>query len=658
MFGKFKPGKSVIVILVLALLLVLGSIPGIPSNARAHANAQSSPTILSIGEVLTPPIPSFNPYSPSCNTHLCNVLYDFTFSLNFPPYPFLTPRLAGWSNNANQTVWTLNLRPNLKWSDGSPLNASDMAFTLDLINGTGAFSNPSISNITIMNSTALQLNTSPGNLILYDFIFNGFVILPKETFGHDTSNNYTMDTDTTHIVADGAYVLTNYTSNQNPLILKANPYYWQGAPHFQELYYYQYTSQSAEFNGLQTGEIDAIGCSIPTQCLNVPGYQIIGPPLAIPGHSLGVMFNDWVYPFNNSLVRQALAYATNVTQINSAINGVFAPNASEPQDLLLPAYNQQLFSNATGPVGYNYNVNMSKQLFMKAGFKYSGTTLEYPNGTAVAWDLAYWNTKPWQASAATLVTSQWAEVGIRLQDIATQIQTINGYSTQANPVGWQVQIGEVSSGFANNWGVTPGPGIQLEVGNYEVPVNGTNTFWNSTYAQVYGKLQQDVVNSSQFNADAKQCATMNALEVPVIPIFNIFGNLILKSSISWGSTTQFTGAYNPQSETGPIFWDETLYEATPLSSGTNSTQGGGSTTTVTQLSTVSQVTTVAQTQLTTVVSGGSTIVSTVTTQQATTIVSTATTGTSSSSTLTYVGIGVIVLIIIIAAVVLAMRRRS
>ena len=302
------------------------------------------------------------------------------------------------------------------------------------------------------------------------------------------------------------FYLTNYTIGENPVILKANPYYWQGTPKYQTLDYYQYSSNSALLSALEAGQIGMASCG-PGSCLTIPGFSIVNPPQAIPGHTLGIEFNDWTYPFNNTLVRQALAYATNITQINYAVNGASAPNASENQDLLLPAYNQAIgYSNGTGPVGYTYNTTEAEQLFVQAGFEYAGTTLEYPNGTAVAFTLQYESIRPWQASTATIVSAQWADVGIRVQDIAEELTTFNNLATQANPVGWQVVVGEVTPAYMNNWGVTPGPGITLELGTYEVPVNNTFTFWNATYAQVYARLQNDVVNSSQYYSDAMECA--------------------------------------------------------------------------------------------------------------------------------------------------------
>jgi ABC-type transport system substrate-binding protein len=573
-----------VIVLGLLALFALSSV-NLPANTRANANSSAaSSSVLRLGEVSTPPVDSFNPLNPSCNTHLCSLFYDYPFALDFPPLQFITPRMIqSYVVNPANTVWNLTLRPNLKWSDGSSLNATDLAFSLSLYNQSGFFTTPNVTGITIVNPTTVEVNTQPGNFVLYDVIYNGFEILPKETFGQYNATSVSSFTDLSNIVSDGAFYITNYTSNQNPIILQANPYFWEGKPHFQTLYYYQFSSATAELNALKAGQIDMIGCG-PGQCINVPGYSIIGPPLAIPGHTLGIEMNDWTYPFNITLVRQALAYATNVTQINYSVNGAFGPNASENQDLLLPAYNQAIgFSNGTGPVGYSYNITKAKQLFVQAGLKYSGSTLEYPNGTAVSFTVQYVSVKPWQTSTATILATQWAQVGINVQPISRELTTINSYATQPNPTGWQVLTIGVSPQLLNNWGVTPGPGIVQELGTYEVPVNGTMTYWNQTYAQVYHRLQNDAVNSSQYFSDAQQLAYMNAYDVPVIPLYNIFGYLIASNSISWGSPTARTGAYDTQSETSQVFWDGTLFQATPINatSTTSTTGGGGATTNTT-----------------------------------------------------------------------------
>jgi acyl-CoA synthetase (AMP-forming)/AMP-acid ligase II len=210
----------------------------------------------------------------------------------------------------------------------------------------------------------------------------------------------------------------------------------------------------------------------------------------------------------------------------------------------------------------------------------------------------------------------------------------------------------VTPAYLNNWGVTPGPGIVQELGTYEVPVNGTYTFWNSTYAQVYTRLQNDPVNSSQYFADARQCAEMNALEVPVVPLYNVFGFLAISTAISWGSITNHTGIYNTQAETGPEFWSETLFEATPVAGATSSGQ-------------VTVTATVNATVVTTITSGGSAVTVTSIIPTTVTTGAAAASSTSSSSSSSSVAVqfnfiiaaAVAMIVLVIGAIAAVMRRR-
>ena len=234
-----------------------------------------------------------------------------------------------------------------------------------LWNVSSFFSSIAVSNFSIVNSTSVKVVTQPGNFILYDLVYSGFALLPYQTFSKVNASAVSSFANENNIVADGAFVLQNYTANQNPIVLTANPYYWQGKPHFQTLQYYLYSSLASELNAYEAGQIDACGSSGPYSAYqpiaNLSGHTVVGPPLATPGITMGVLFNDWNYPFNNSLVRQALAWGTNVSAINAALNGRFSAAALLNQDNLLPAYNQQIGFNAMGPHGYSYNVSEAKK---------------------------------------------------------------------------------------------------------------------------------------------------------------------------------------------------------------------------------------------------------------------------------------------------------
>jgi peptide/nickel transport system substrate-binding protein len=535
--------------------------------------SRAATSTLSVGEVATPPIPALNPLNPTSDFNLVGIIYDYMFSLNWPPLAYTTPVMAGgYSSNADGTQWVISLRPNLKWSNGTPLNATDLVYTLNVDNQSGFFS-PAITGLNIVNSTSVQINLGgpATNFIYTGFISNGFAVLPKQTFGKVAFADLTSYTNVDNIVASGPFTLTSY-SGQNPVVLQANPYYWNGAPKVQTLNYYMYTSQSAYFNAYIAGQIDIlsyVGAYTGLQSVaNLQGHSLISPPYATPGLTVGAYLNDWVYPTNVTAFRQALAYATNVTQINSELNGPYANKSASTQDFLLPAYNQQIGFNATGPHGYSYNVATAKQILQANGFKYSGSTLQYPNGTAVSLTLKFRTNEPYSQSVATLLASQWSQLGMTITPVIVPSATLRAGAN--NPVGWQVIVCGVL-GPQTNTGVTPGPGVLADLGDYFVNINGTHTSWNSTYYTVWQRLATETPGTPLFNADARNLATSLAINVPIIPFFNVNNWSSVNDNFYWGNPANSTGVYYTQAITQMSYWALGLDAVSPASAGTSST---------------------------------------------------------------------------------------
>jgi peptide/nickel transport system substrate-binding protein len=633
-----------------------------------RVNAQSSPpTTLSLGELYTPPISALNPFNPASEYTILGILYDYMFSLNWPPLPIVTPIMAGgYSMNANGTQYVISLRPDLKWDNGSPLNATDLWFTLNLYNQTGDFS-PAITNMSILNSTSVQVDLASPNtqFILTGFIDNGIAVLPYQTFSQVSFANLSSFQNLNNIVADGPFVISNYT-DQSPIVFQANPSYWNGPPKLNSLTYYFYTSPSSEFNAYVAGQIDALAYpgsySGLESVANLSGHSFILPPYATPGLTVGAYLNDWVYPTNTTGFRRALAYATNVTLINEELNGPYANLTVSNQDFLLPSYNQEIgFGNGTGPVGYSYNVTEGKQLLQSIGFKYSGNTLEYPNGTSVSLTIKYRTTEPYSASVTTLLATEWEQLGITVNPLAVPSATLRANAN--NATGWQVIATGVLGPQTDN-GVTPGPGILQDIGNYYVTMNGTNVSWNSTFYALTQQMLSEPQNSSQFYANARTAATMYVQGVPIVPLFNVYNWAAVSNSFYWGNPSNQTGVYYTQAITQLVYWDLSLDAVAPASSATSSTTGSTLTTTTNSISTSAVVTSsnssasiTASSSITSSASSGptsSSLPSTSTTSSVTTASSTST--TSSSNTALYVGAAIVVIIIIIAGAVAMMRR--
>jgi peptide/nickel transport system substrate-binding protein len=640
MLAGTKSRLKILALVTLAVLLgssSFGAIFGVP--IRSHAVSGGT---MALGTVNTPPLAAVNPFNGVSDFTLIGMLYDYMFSWNWPPLPAITGIMAGgWSMAPNGTSYALSLRPNLKWDNGSPLNATDLWYTMWMYNATGTFPE-GLTSISIVNSTTVNFTLSAANpnFIVQGFIDTGFAVLPYQTFEPAVAGNITnvySFTNLNTIVADGPFVMTSYTLNENPIPLTANQYYWNGPPKLSTVDYWYFSSQTAYYNAFESGEIQSVspsGAYAEIEPLaNLKGDSLVGPPYATPALTVSALLNDWRFPTNSTDFRRALAYGTNVSNINLELNGPYSNVSATNQDWLISSYNQQIgFSNGTGPTGYSYNPTTARTILSTTpGFKYSGGgtsgNLEYSNGTQVSLTIEYRTTEPYSQDVATLLDTQWSALGISVTTLSVPSSTLR--SGALNPNGWQVIASGVLGPQTDN-GVTPGPGILQDIGDYYVEVNGTHVDWNSTFYTVVQRLQTDTPNSTAFNDDAQEAVELYVQGVPEIPLFNTYNFLAINNNYYWGSASNYTGVYYPQSTTGLAYYDLALDTIYQLSSSSSTT-------------TTSPVTT-------------GTTPTTATTASPTTT-STSSTTSSSNNTLLYAGIAVVVIIIVAVAVVAMMRRR-
>lgn len=631
MLASTKSTIKILALLILGVLLVSSSF-GAFIGTQFRASAVSS--TMGIGTVNTPPLAAINPFNGVSDFTLIGMMYDYMFSWNWPPLAPITNIMAGgWSTNANGSSYVVSVRDNLKWDNGSPLNATDLWYTMWMYNATGTFPQP-LTSITILNSTAVNftLSSPTPNFIVQGFIDTGFAVLPYQTFypavNGNISNVFSFTNLNSPVVADGPFVLTSYSLNENPIPLNANQYYWNGPPKLTTVDYYYYSSQTAYYDAFESGQIQSVspsGAYAEIEPLaNLAGDSLVGPPYATPALTVSALLNDWVYPTNVTDFRRALAFGTNVSNINLELNGPYSNVTTTNQDWLVSSYNQQIgFTNGTGPVGYNYNATEAKSILGSIpGFMYSGNNLEYSNGTQVSLTIKYRTTEPYSQDVATLLDTQWSQLGISVSTLSVPSSTLR--SGALNPAGWQVIASGVLGPQTDN-GVTPGPGIIQDIGDYYVNyANGTHDDWNNTFYGIVQRLQTDTPNSTQFDNDAQAAATLYTQGVPEIPLFNTYNFLAINNNYYWGSSSNYTGIYYPQSTTGLAYYDLALDTIAPITSTTTS----GTPTTATTSTPTSSVTTSTTTPVT----------------------------TSSTNDLIYAGIAVVIIIIAVAVAVM-MRRR-
>ena len=122
--------------LVLAAGLAWGAASALASSPSPAASANA--VVLKIGWTVEPD--TLNPFIGWQNQdyEIWSINYSFLFGFGVSSKPTLDlaseyPTKENGGISADGKTWTIKLRPDLKWSDGQPLTAEDVAFTYNYI---------------------------------------------------------------------------------------------------------------------------------------------------------------------------------------------------------------------------------------------------------------------------------------------------------------------------------------------------------------------------------------------------------------------------------------------------------------------------------------------------------------------------------------------
>jgi peptide/nickel transport system substrate-binding protein len=278
------------------------------------------------------------------------------------------PWLAtSWSPNADASVWTFKIRQGVKFNDGTPMTADDVVYSFKQQSDPKSSSNA----LSIFGGTL-----SPYGVEKVDDTTVAFHLEHPDAGWPDavSEDNYNMIIVPNHfnfanyqksMPGTGPFMMTSYTPNVGATFVR-NPHYW-GTPALPaKIEWSFYPGEGPMAAALQSGSIDTMDqFSVATspQLLN-GNFNIISIKGA--AHRQLSMRTD-IAPFNNKLVRQAIAYSLDREAIVTALfkgqavvgnDSPFAPiypstNTSVPQRTQNIAKAKALLAQAGVPRGFS-----------------------------------------------------------------------------------------------------------------------------------------------------------------------------------------------------------------------------------------------------------------------------------------------------------------
>ncbi|MRN56323.1 peptide-binding protein [Paenibacillus monticola] len=318
-------------------------------------------------------------------------------------------------------TYTVKLKETIKWSDGQPITADDVVYTVETAKNpetgsplTSAFDK--VKTVEKIDDRTVKFTMTqvyaPFLYALCQAIVPAHVL--KDVKPTELQTN-AFGTDPAKTVTSGPWKWTSWKQGDSHT-LDADPNYWgEVKPHISQLVYKIYADQNTEVQALLKGDTDQTSAIPVTQVEAVKANDTISV-IQKPGAQYEyVMFNfdssnfkDDYGLFDGQKTRQAIAHALNrqgmvdniLKGVGALMNAPFLPDTwADPGD---------------AAVNYDYNPETAKQLLADDGWVAGSDGILAKDGHRFSFELQYNAGNSRREQVAAVIQQNLKEVGIEV----------------------------------------------------------------------------------------------------------------------------------------------------------------------------------------------------------------------------------------------------
>jgi peptide/nickel transport system substrate-binding protein len=426
-----------------------------------------------------------------------------------------TPMLASsWKWGAGNKTLTFTIRQGVKWSDGTPMTAADVAYTFNLIKKypaldlTGAWS--VLSSVTATGANTVTMNFSTVAVPYFYYIADQTPIVPEHIWSkmaNPTTNSVSQP------VGTGPYLMSKCSPSN--ITYTANPHYWQpGEPKIAKIQYPAYTSNNTANNDLANGNAQWGAQYIPGikafYTSKSPDYHYWFPPTV----NVSLVPNLTNPQLSNVKVRQAISYAINRGQVSSIGESSYEPPANQT-GIVTPTFSSTLNNSALSSWGNGYDPAKAKSLLAAAGYHLVGGVMTNAAGQKLAFNVIdIGDYSDWVASMQVIQQNLKA-IGIQItpQNLSNTDFDADLYYGKYQLAYYDQQTFGPSAYYElNNWlnSANTAPVGKVAASNYERYSDKTTDALLDQYATTTSASQQQTIMN--------QIQEVMLSAVPIIPV--------------------------------------------------------------------------------------------------------------------------------------------
>ena len=297
-----------------------------------------------------------------------------------------------WDVSDDKLTYTFHLRKGLKFSDGSPLTADDVAFTLTLLHDPAYAGEQDISltaikggkeykegkaksieGIKVVDKETIEITTEEVNA--KSLLILGGQVLSKAYYGKDYQFgklDYLKELYPKPLGA-GPYKFVKYVPGQE-IRYVANEHYYAGTPKTKNLIF-KVIDTSTSLQLFETGELDYAGFSADDDTVEQLKSLGFANLQVGPVNDYGFIYVNNSRPqFKDKTVRQALVYGLDRQKIVDVKFKGYGTVANVPVSKVSWAYNDE------GINKYEFNAKKAKELLDQAGWKVGSDGIREKDG--------------------------------------------------------------------------------------------------------------------------------------------------------------------------------------------------------------------------------------------------------------------------------------
>lgn len=397
------------------LMLVLSGCSGAKSSSPEGG-------VFRVGQ--TQAVDSLNPFVAQASAS------NLVFSLIYPslvgigPGDELVPDFASsWQTSADGRTWTFVTRSGAQWSDGTPLTAADVAWTINTdvkyqdgptANQAGYVANVTKATATDPTTLVVQYSKPVANVLSQlAFLF----ILPQHVWEpHASGDGKALTTfdNAVPIVSGGPFVFDQYVAKQKAVLL-SNTSFYGTRPTMKALGLQFFGTDDAMITAFTTGQIDGLPSVAPTSvdALKKNGDVVVE---TAPGRS----FDDLTLNNNpeqaaghrelvDPLVREAFDIAIDRTRI---VETSLLGYAQEGSSIIPPAMKNWHDTSVEPP---KLDLARANQLLDQGGYAMGSRGVRMANGHPMSYTVIMpSDTDGYGQRSFQIIQSDFAKLGVEL----------------------------------------------------------------------------------------------------------------------------------------------------------------------------------------------------------------------------------------------------